>query len=168
MFSTLRPKSSLKPFPNKPWFSHVCNTNHLKTPWEKEKLLVKSNFSFSHSVFYSFGEHSATVIKFENYRLQTLSVWKSLKFGKGLSVTYYSVCKFPNKLWFLHVCSTSLMKTLWGKDIARNKQFFLFPHCFLFILRTVFHFHQIWNCRLQSLSVRKSLKFVIFERANLF
>ena len=25
--------------------------NWLKTPWEKEKLLVTSNFSFSHSVF---------------------------------------------------------------------------------------------------------------------
>ena len=27
----------------------------LKTLWEKEKLLVMSNFSFSHSVFYPFG-----------------------------------------------------------------------------------------------------------------
>ena len=27
----------------------------LKTLWEKEKLLVTSNFSFSHSVFYLFG-----------------------------------------------------------------------------------------------------------------
>ena len=25
-----------------------------KTLWEKEKLLVKSNFSFSHTVFYSY------------------------------------------------------------------------------------------------------------------
>ena len=31
----------------------------LKTLWEKEKLLVTSNFSFSRSVFYSFGELSA-------------------------------------------------------------------------------------------------------------
>ena len=29
----------------------------LKTLWEKEKLLVTSNFSISHSVFNSFGEH---------------------------------------------------------------------------------------------------------------
>ena len=27
------------------------STNELKTLWEKEKLLVTSNFSFSHSVF---------------------------------------------------------------------------------------------------------------------
>ena len=43
------------PFPNKPWFLRVCNTSLLKTLWEKEKLLVMSNFSFSHSVFYLFG-----------------------------------------------------------------------------------------------------------------
>ena len=36
-----------------------------ETLWEKEKLLVTSNFSFSHSVFYLFGEFSATFIKFE-------------------------------------------------------------------------------------------------------
>ena len=54
------------PFPNKPWFLRVCSTRLLKTLREKEKLLVTSNFSFSHSVFYLFGEHSATFIKFEN------------------------------------------------------------------------------------------------------
>ena len=44
------------PFPNKPWFLRVCSTSLLKTLREKEKLLVTSNFSFSHSVFYPFGE----------------------------------------------------------------------------------------------------------------
>ena len=43
---------------NKPWFLRVCSTSFffffffLKTQWEKEKLLVTSNFFFSHSVFY--------------------------------------------------------------------------------------------------------------------
>ena len=38
---------------------------------------------------------------------------------------------FPNKPWFLRVCSTSLLKTLWGKEeIARNEQFLLFPTVF--------------------------------------
>ena len=37
-------------FPNKPWFLRVCSTSLLKTLGEKEKLLVTSNFSFSHSV----------------------------------------------------------------------------------------------------------------------
>ena len=40
------------PFPNKPWFLRVCSTSLLKTLWEKEKLLVTSNFSFSLGVFY--------------------------------------------------------------------------------------------------------------------
>ena len=43
------------PFPNKPWFLRVCRTSLLKTLWEKEKLFVTSNFSFSHSIFYPFG-----------------------------------------------------------------------------------------------------------------
>ena len=36
----------VNPFPNKPWFLRVCSTCLLKTLWEKEKLLVTSNFSF--------------------------------------------------------------------------------------------------------------------------
>ena len=47
------------PFPNKSWFLRVCRTILLKTQREKEKLLVMSNFSFSHSVFYLFGVLSA-------------------------------------------------------------------------------------------------------------
>ena len=52
-------------FQNKPWFLLVCSTSLLKTLWEKQKLLVKSNFSFSHSVFYPSRELSAIFIKFE-------------------------------------------------------------------------------------------------------
>ena len=33
-------------------------------------------------------------------------------------------------------------------EIARNKQFLLFPQCFLPVWITFCHFHQIWNCRL--------------------
>ena len=66
----------LNPFPNKPWFLHVCGTSLLKTLWEKEKLLVTSNFSFSHSVFYPFGELSAILIKFE------IVVRKLFQFGR--------------------------------------------------------------------------------------
>ena len=38
------------PYPNKTWFLRVCSTNLLKTLWEKEKLLVTSNFVFFHSL----------------------------------------------------------------------------------------------------------------------
>ena len=73
------------PFPNMPWFLHVSSTSLLKTLWEKEDLLVKSNSPFSHSVFYSFGELSAIFTKFEIVvckHFQFGSV-KKLSFGKG-------------------------------------------------------------------------------------
>ena len=67
---------SFNPFPNKPWFLRVCSTSLLKTLWEKEKLLVTSNFSFSHNVFYPFIELSAIFIPFE------IVVCKLFQFGK--------------------------------------------------------------------------------------
>ena len=63
-------------FPNKPWFSHVCSTSLWKTLWEKEKLLVTSNFSFSHSVFYPFRELSAIFVAFE------IVICKLFQFGR--------------------------------------------------------------------------------------
>ena len=41
-------------FPKQALVLRVCSRSLLKTLWEKEKLLVTSNFSFSHSVLYSF------------------------------------------------------------------------------------------------------------------
>ena len=38
---------------------------------------------------------------------------------------------FPNKPLLFRVCITSLLKTLGKGEIARNKQFLLFPQCFL-------------------------------------
>ena len=45
----------INPFPHNETFWCPWETSLLKTLWEKEKLLVTSNFSFSHSVFYLFG-----------------------------------------------------------------------------------------------------------------
>ena len=44
--------ATLKRFPNKPLYLRAFNTRVLKTQWEKEKLPVTSNFSFSRSAFY--------------------------------------------------------------------------------------------------------------------
>ena len=45
---------------------------------------------------------------------------------------------FPNKPWFLCVCSTSLFI-----DIATKlKQFLLFPQCFQLVWKTFCHLHQ--------------------------
>ena len=43
------------PFPYNDTFRRPWETRLLKALWEKEKFLVTSNFSFSHSVFYPFG-----------------------------------------------------------------------------------------------------------------
>ena len=51
-------------------------------------------------------------------------------------------------------------------EIARNEQFLLFPQCFLSVRVTLCHFCQTLNCRLQTLSVWKSLKFLVWERVN--
>ena len=46
-----------------------------------------------------------------------------------------------NKPWFLRVCSTGILKTLWGKrEIARYEQFLLFPQRFLPFSRIFCHF----------------------------
>ena len=66
---------TFNPFPNKPWSLRVCSTGLLKTLREMEKLLMTSNFSFSHSVFYQFEELSAIFIKFE------IAVCQSFQFG---------------------------------------------------------------------------------------
>ena len=51
-------------------------------------------------------------------------------------------------------------------EIARTEQFLLFPQCFLPFWRTFCHFHKTQNCRLQTFSVRKNLKFVVWERVK--
>ena len=74
-----------KPFPNKPWFLRVCSTSLLKSLLEKEKLLVTSNFTLFHSVYYSFGKLCAIFIKFEFVvcKLLSLEDSKICHLGKG-------------------------------------------------------------------------------------
>ena len=72
-------KVYINPFPNKPLFLRGCSTSLLKT-------LIRSNFSFSHSVFYLFGEFSAIFLQSEIVvckLFQFRKVW-ILWFGKGL------------------------------------------------------------------------------------
>ena len=51
-------------------------------------------------------------------------------------------------------------------EITGIEQFLLFPQCFLSIWITFCHFRQIWNCHLQTLSVWKSLIFVVWQWVN--
>ena len=83
----------VNPFPNKPWFLHVCSNGLLKTLRAKEKLLVRSNFSFSHSVFYPFEEFSAIFIQFEIVvckhtqleRIHNFVVWERVNFEHSIT-----------------------------------------------------------------------------------
>ena len=59
----------------------------------------------------------------------------------------------------------SFENTVRRKEIARNEQFLLFSQCFLPFRRIFCHVHQILKC-LQTLSVWKSLKFVVWKRVN--
>ena len=75
---------------------------------------------------------------------------------------------FPNKPWFLRVCSISLFENTVEKgEIARNEQFLHLPQCFLPIWITFCHFRQIWNCCLQILLVWKSVKCCVWEWVNM-
>ena len=51
-------------------------------------------------------------------------------------------------------------------EIAQNEQFLLFPELYLSLGRSFDHFHQILNCRLQTLSVWQSVEFVVWERVK--
>ena len=53
-------------------FKRINNKQLLKTSWEKEKLLIMSNFSFSHNVFYSIRKwypHSSIFLTLHLYLL---------------------------------------------------------------------------------------------------
>ena len=75
----------------------------------------------------------------------------------------YMVNPFPHNDTILTPLGDKPIENTVGKgEIARNKRFFLFPQCFLPVWITFCYFRQVWYCRLQSLSIWKSLKFVVW------
>ena len=78
----------INPFPHNDTFSRPSETSLLKTLWEKEKLLVTSNFSFTHSVFYPVKE--LALLFSSNSKLPSadcfnLDLSKILSSGNGLN-----------------------------------------------------------------------------------
>ena len=65
-----------------------------------------------------------------------------------------------------YVSTVCLENTVRKGEIARNEQFLLFTQCFLPFWRTFCHFYQTQNCRLQTLSFWRSLKFAVWERVH--
>ena len=54
------------PFPKKPWFLRVCSTSLLKkNSGKRRNLLITSNFSCSHNVFYPSDKLPAILINFQ-------------------------------------------------------------------------------------------------------
>ena len=100
----------------------------LKTLWETEKLLVRSNFSFSHGVFYPFWELSIVFIKFE------IVVCKFFQFGSVQNLNASKLKEFADDN--LKIDCNDIKLSRWlentvGKgEIACYKQFLLFPLCF--------------------------------------
>ena len=112
----------VNPFPNNPWFLRVCSTSLLKTLWEKEKLLITSNFSFFSTVFST---------HLENFPL----------FSSHLE-----------------------LKTLWEKEKLLVMSNFSFSHCVFYPFEELYAiFIGVKKSRLQTLSVWKSLQFVVWE-----
>ena len=83
--------------------------NGYKTLWEKEKLLVTSNFSFSHSVF---------------KRLVSLGHQNVLLCGNGLTL-YHTILTFND-----HVEKKAFKIIVGRGENADNQHFLLFPHVF--------------------------------------
>ena len=85
-----------------------------------------------------------------------LSIWTWLKF-------YHLVNSFPNKPWFLHVYSASLLKTLLEKEKLLVSSNISFANIVFYPLKTLCHFHL--NLKLlstNSFSLEES-NFIVWE-----
>ena len=80
------PVLSFNPFPNKLCFLRVCSTSLWKTLWEKEKLLMTSNFSFP-TVF---------SISLENFLFFSSNL--KLSSSNSFSLEESKICHFGNNL----------------------------------------------------------------------
>ena len=128
-------------FLHRPVFLRVCSTTILKTLWEKEKFLRKSNFTFSHSVLYPLVELYSIFVIFIHFNLKLLSAnsfsledsqifhlgneiileLSKLKAFKANNLKVYQKLKF-----FLE-----RVENLVGKgENAGHQHFLLFPQCF--------------------------------------
>ena len=101
LIDSLPPATYSNPFQTSPGFyvSAVLVSLLKKTLWEKETLLVTNNFSFS-SVFSTRLENFLPFLSNLNCRLQTLSVWKSLKFVVWERVIQSSVTHYHTVMSF--------------------------------------------------------------------
>ena len=111
--------------------------------WEKEKLLVTSNFFFSHNVF-----KNRLLLKRQNEYLCCKRFRNLLTHGRT---------PIPKQALLLHVCSTRLLKTVGKGEIARNQQY-LFFHS-VFYPFTIFFKFKLAVCKLFQFETVSNLSF---------
>ena len=131
-----------------------------------EKLLVTSNFSFSHSVFKR--------LQLQTHKNQGL-FRKGLNSSKpkeladdNLKFDEKRLNPLPNKPWFLHVCSTSLLKTLGEKEKLLGTSNFSFSHSVFYPLgdfSAIFIKLEIVVCKLFQFG---SLKYIVLGKSLSF
>ena len=100
----------------------MCAIEVFWKDWEKEKLLITNNLSFSHSLFYPFGALCAIFIEFEIivYKLFQFRRVQNLLFGKGL--THYKLLDKSKFKTFGEDKLNMTGKTEMGGGIGRNYQ----------------------------------------------
>ena len=103
----------VKPFPNKPLILRVCSGSLLKTLWEKEKLLVTSNFSFSHSFFST---------HLENFSPFSLNL--KLSSAKSLSLEESNICLGEEFRVKCYTLAHNYKKGLFRNSLSGNETMF--------------------------------------------
>ena len=108
----------VNPFQNKPWFLHVCSTSLLKTLWEKEKLLVTSNFSFSPV----FSTHSEDFLPFSsNFKLSSAN-----SFSLEVSKVNASIKDLHD---LITACIMTQNYSLTGRNFQNSEKFWPMSAC---------------------------------------
>ena len=149
---------SLNPLPD----SKILNRSKLKQSADNNFKFDENSRKFSNRVENTGGK--GEIAPYEQFLLFPQCFEKAFFPGasKGVivwewvnmqSAFHYTI---PTKWHFLMPLGNKPFENTVGKaEIAGNE-------CFLPVWITFCHFRQIWNCCLQSLSIRKSLKFVIW------
>ena len=119
---------------------HFCSTSLLKTLWEKEKLLVISNLSFSPSVCNHFGELTTILI--------------NLKLSSANSLTLSQTS--PG--FYVYVVKKSFENTVGKGEISP------FTTVFSTLFKNFLTFLSIQNFRLRTPSVWRGLKNLLFGK----
>ena len=132
-------------------------------------MLTTTTLSFSNNVLYSITLSQTspgfTCLRDRSYE----NILGKGEIARNKQIFLFPQCFLP--LWKIPCHSHQLLLSansfIFGRVlIACYEQFHLFPQCLLPLWKISCHFHQILNCHLQTLSLWKGLKFVVWERVK--